>query len=234
MRTLLASAGAWPDEGEVADSGGMPSDVAQRVAATLADAARLRVAPGPLTAAERAGNVSPFVGRPTRRGPWMAVAAVAAAVAVIAVGGSALHVNKRSNGEAALGDTRRITPTTAQTSAPLNPATVHVQRSDTAYAAGNLAERARELLERPGPQLEPTASTLPSIRPVGTPAGLSSCLSALKVTDASAVSVDLATFDGSPAAVIVVTREVTTNAWVVARTCAAGDPGVIKAATEVP
>lgn len=227
--SLLAAAGGPPDEADVTEADVMPPDVAERIMAAIADAARLRVDPGPLTTTERGATVTPFVARPNRRTPWMAVAAVAAAVAVIAVGGSALHLNKRPNGAAALNDTR-ASSTTPQPTPRLGA--VHIQTSDTPYAAGNLADRARTLLTSPGPQLD--TATAASAGPVATPTGLTSCLTGLKVGEASDVSVDLATFDGSPAAILVVTNDRESNAWVVARTCTAADPAVIKTATAVP
>lgn len=234
VSSLLAVAGRLPDADDLVAADRMPPDVADRIALALADAARLRVDPGPLTATERGATVTPFVAgriQTTRRTPWMAVAAVAAAVAVIAVGGSALHLNKRPDGAAALGDTTTGAPKSTTQPAP-RLGTVHIQASDTLYAAGNLADRARALLTSPGPQLDP--ATAAAAGPVGTPAGLTSCLTGLRVGDAAAVSVDLATFDGSPAAVLVVTNDGDSSAWVVARSCTAADPVVLKAATDVP
>ncbi|OFE14219.1 hypothetical protein BA895_11425 [Humibacillus sp. DSM 29435] len=229
--SLLAAAGGPSDEADLTDAEVMPPDVADRIMVAIADAARLRVDPGPLTTTERGATVTPFVARPNRRTPWMAVAAVAAAVAVIAVGGSALHLNKRPNGAAALNDTTTSASITTPQPTPRLGA-VHIQTSDTPYAAGNLADRARTLLTSPGPQLD--TATAASAGPVATPAGLTSCLTGLKIGEASDVSVDLATFDGSPAAILVVTNDRESNAWVVARTCTAADPAVIKTATAVP
>ena len=230
VTSLLAEVGRLPQPRDLTAAGAMPADVSDRITVALADAARLRVEPGPLTASERGATVTPFVGRADRRTPWMAVAAVAAAVAVIAVGGSALHLNKRSDAAAALGDTASSAPSTTPTTPTVG--TVHIQTSDTPYAAGNLADRARTLLTNPAPQLDPAAAA--AAGSVATPAGVASCLAGLNVSDAAAVSVDLATFDGSPAAIVVVTREGDSSAWVVARTCTAADPGVVKTATAVP
>lgn len=233
VTSLLAVAGRLPDDDlDAADR--MPPAVAERITLALADVARLRVEPGPLTATERGATVTPFVAsriRTSRRTPWMAVAAVAAAVAVIAVGGSALHLNKRSNAAAALSDTTTAAPSSTTQQAP-RLGTVHIQASDTSYAAGNLADHARTLLTNPGPQLDPAAAGAAGA--IGTPAGLTSCLAGLRVGTAAAVSVDLATFDGSPAAIVVVTNNGNSSAWVVARTCSAAAPGVLKTATDVP
>lgn len=248
----------------------MPHPVAQRIGAALAAETRLRVDPGPLRPAEHAastgstgatgstGTVTPF-GRPgPRRRAWMAVAAVAAAAAVIATGGSLLHLNKRTDAAASLSDptsgTRpRSTPgVAASASTPTGPTspsapssvlpgspTVHIQLSSTKYAAGNLAQYTRRLLNGRGPEIGTRSAEAPSIGPLATPIGLASCLRALPVGGASpvsAVSVDLASYDNAPAAVVVVTHDAASasTAWVVERSCSQGDPHVIKAATLVP
>ena len=121
VRRLLA---ALPDPGP------MPTPVAGRVGAALAEAARLRIEPGPLsalpepqwgpmsgplsetgstappgTAAERdAAVLAPLIARRQRPRPVLALAAVAAAAALVAVGGSALHLTKRPLGAASLGN----------------------------------------------------------------------------------------------------------------------------------
>lgn len=245
----------------------MPDPVAQRIGAALAAEARLRVDPGPLRPAEHAGStgstgssgtVTPF-GRPgPRRRAWMAVAAVAAAAAVIATGGSLLHLNKRTDAAASLsgpttGTRPRSTPggaasapTPAGPTSPSAPSsvlpgspTVHIQLSSTKYAAGNLAQNTRRLLNGPGPEIGTRSAEAPSIGPLATPIGLASCLRALPVdgtSPVSAVSVDLASYDNAPAAVVVVTHDAASasTAWVVERSCSQGDPHVIKAATLVP
>jgi hypothetical protein len=241
VRALLATA---PDPGP------MPDHVAERISGALLDAARLRVDPGPLLDASGRsddvargapeGKVVPLPARPGRPKPIYLVAAVAAAAAVVAVGASALHVTKRPNGAAIVGDTSSTSGATgSSTTVGPTGSGLHIQLSTTAYDAGNLAAKARQLLDRPGQPLRDLAAEAPGIGPIGTPIGLESCLEAIGAIDVShptpdAVSADLATFDGRPAVVVVVTRSGASTAWAVERSCNTGTPGVLKDATPVP
>src|SRR6476661_9696763 len=174
--------------------------------------------------------------RAERPRPIYIVAAVAAAAVVVAVGASALHVTKRPNGAAAVGDT--YGSGAASPSPSPTPTGLHIQLSTTAYTAGTLAAQARALLDHPGQPIRDLAAESPGIGPIATPIGLESCLEALGALDAThptadAVSVDLATYDGKPAAVLVVTRAGASTAWAVERSCTTGSPGVLKGATPV-
>lgn len=244
VRTLLAGA---------ADPGPMPDGVSERISAALLEAARLRVDPGPL-AASRAGSdpadpanpadtshgsVLALPTRANRPKPIYLVAAVAAAAAVVAVGASALHVTKRPNGAAVIGDTFGAGASTTPSSPPSTPSGLHIQLSTTAYTAANLAGRARELLDRPGEPIRDLAAESPAIGPIATPIGLEACLEeigALSAADPApdGVSADLATFDGRPAVVVVVTRAGASTAWAVERSCTTGAPGLLRDATPVP
>ena len=236
VRSLLATA---PDPGP------MPGDVSDRIAAALADEARLRVDPGPLARAGAAGvagipdealggDVVALSSRANRPRPIYLAAAVAAAVAVVATGASALHLTQRPNGAAAVGDTVSSTVTTPSATATGAEGPVHIQLSTTAYDSGTLATRARALLDHPGAPLTDLAAEAPSLGPIATPIGLASCLAALGVGSPTSVSADLATFDGRPAAIIVVTSDGSSTAWAVQRSCSEGSPGVLEGATPVP
>ncbi|MFM6848001.1 MAG: hypothetical protein ACKOVB_02735 [Terrabacter sp.] len=231
------------------DPGPMPPDVEARISAALADVARLRVDPGPLLEARRGeeaahraapsadSNVVAMQARANRPKPIYLAAAVAAAAAVVAVGASALHVTKRPNGAAIVGDTRSSSATPTSGGAANDG--LHTQLSTTAYDRGNLATKARALLDRPGQPLRDLAAESPSIGPIGTAIGLEACLEAVGALDAAnptpdAVSADLATFEGRPAVVVVVTRGGASTAWAVERSCSTGTPGVLKGATPVP
>jgi hypothetical protein len=224
------------------ETGPMPSDVAARIELALADEARLRVTRGPLPAAGgepvadmagRAGSVLPLAGRRRPR-PWVAVAAVAAAAAVVAVGASALHVTQRPNPAAVIaGDTSTVGPT-ATSPAP-SPATPHIQLSTTDYTATTLAAQARVLLDDPATPLADLAAESPSLGPIATPVGLASCLEALGArTETGTVTADLGTFEGRPAAIVVVTDAGTSTAYAVERSCSPGNVTLLAGPTPVP
>jgi hypothetical protein len=251
----------------------MPAEVSDRISRALLEAARLRVEPGPLAPGSwtdgpdgaasgsrpGGGTVLAMPSRAERPKPIYLAAAVAAAVAVVAVGASALHLTKRPNGAAALGDTyssgagaspsstpsstpssaQSSTPSSAQSSPPATGSGLHIQLSRTAYSPGTLAAQARTLLDHPGQPIGDLAAESPAIGPIATPTGLESCLRAIGARGGAdgapeAVSADLATFDGHPAVVVVVTRAGVSTAWAVERSCTTGAPGVLEGATPVP
>ncbi|WP_374971134.1 hypothetical protein [Terrabacter sp. BE26] len=247
VRALLADA---------PEAGPMPAEVSRRISTALLEEARLRVDPGPLATvrskqgrhgadgrrADTGGDLLQLPSAPSRRRPAYLIAAVAAAAAVVAVGASALHVTKRPNGAAALGggypSGAPATSPAAPTPAPGNGG-LHIQLSRTAYTSSGLAAQARTLLNHPGPSIGELAAESPAIGPIATSIGLESCLEAIGAVDATrpapdTVSADLATFDGRPAAVVVVTRSGTSTAWAVERSCTTGAPGILAGATHVP
>jgi hypothetical protein len=175
--------------------------------------------------------------RAERPKPFSIVAAVAAAAVVVAVGASALHVTKRPNGAAAVGDT--YGSGAASPSPSPTPTGLHIQLSTTAYSAGSLAAQARALLDHPGQPIRDLAAESPGIGPIASPMGLEACRGVIGGIDGAnpapeAVSADLATFDGRPAVVVVVTRSGASTAWAVERSCTTGAPGLLKDATPVP
>ena len=231
VRALLAAADP--------DPGPMPREVTERIAAALAHEARLRVERGPLAdASTPAGPHEEYAGvlglrRPPRRHrPYYLAAAVAAAALVVAAGASALHLTKRPNSTAVIGG--EFTSSTPGASSGRSG--VHIQLGSTAYADATVGAQARELLDHPAQPLGPGAAEAPGIGPIGTEVGLASCLQGLGAASPapSAVSADLATFEGRPAAVVVVTRDGASSVWVVERSCSAQAPGVLHPETPVP
>ncbi|MDQ6716239.1 MAG: hypothetical protein M3Z83_09030, partial [Actinomycetota bacterium] len=67
-----------------------------------------------------------------------------------------------------------------------------------------------------------------------TSAGVDGCVAALGEGGAAAVSIDIATYAGQPAAIVVVTRDGRASAYAVQRDCASGDPQIIHPAVPVP
>jgi hypothetical protein len=243
VRALLAS---------IPDPGAMPERFAGRIEAALREEARLKVDPGPLTSDELDNAVlAPLLRQRQRPRPLLAAAAVAAAAAVVAVGGSALHLSKRANGEASLGDPSAVVTTpgrpsvsaTAPTPTGASPASsasssdpnLHIQLSRTAYDAANLPVRARALLTKPDAPVQVLAAEAPLLGPIATPTGLTSCLRELGVPLGSVVHTDLATYEGRPVAVIVVSAGPGGDtAWVVRRSCTTGAPAIVQGAIPVP
>lgn len=231
----------------------MPALVAQRIESLLSDEVALRVDPGPLQSAapyrasarashrasHRASDdaadhdaaiLGPLIRQRQRPRPLFAVAAVAAAAAVVAVGGSALHLTKRPNGTASLGNPG------AFVSAPSGPShpNLHIQLSSTGYTAAGLPVQARALLARPDTPLQVLAAEAPALGPIATEVGLLSCLREHGLPTDVPVHVDLASYEGRPAAVIVVTQTDRSTVRVVERSCTAGDPAALTAAVDVP
>lgn len=179
---------------------------------------------------------------PRQQRPLLAAAAVAAAVAVVAAGGSALHLATRPSGSAVavVGTSPTGTsPTTSPTTSPSSGSSetverVHIQLSRTAYDAATLASQARGLLTSPGSPLREGAAEAPSLGPIATEIGVASCLGALGARHSDSVSVDLATYAGEPAAVIVVTVDGASTAYAVRRHCTTGDAQLLVGPTPVP
>lgn len=243
VRALLAAA---PDPGP------MPERVGARISAALADEARLRVDRGPLTQAEHDDAILvPLIRQRQRPRPLFAAAAVAAAAAVVAVGGSALHLNKRApGGEALLGDATTtvttptpppvtatasptVTPPAGTPTTPANP-NLHIQLSHTRYTEDDLAGQARAMVSRPDAPIQVLAAEAPTLGPIATEIGLTSCLRELGLPTDVPVHVDLARYEGDPAAVIAVTQGGATTVRVVQRSCTTGHADVVKDAVSVP
>jgi hypothetical protein len=241
VRTLLRSA---PDPGP------MPAEVSRRIEDALAQAAARRAEnhelfdelgfgePGALVAAEDPDDVIVFAGDhegprgsdddtvvPFLRRRWPVVGAAAAAVAVLAIGGVVV-ANQLGGGSGGLA----AIPPQAATGG--SAGSVHVQVSTTAYTKDSLVSGAQTLIASPGP--DASVGDAPSAGPLVTQAGAAACVQALQAGDAGAVSIDLATYEGQPAAIVVVRRSDSTSVYAVQRDCGDGDAGVIQDAVAVP
>jgi hypothetical protein len=238
VRTLLRDA---PDPGP------MPADLARRIEESLAQAAVRRAGddelfdelgfgePGAVLSVDESDDVIVFSGEPDDghhdgnvvplpRRRWPLVGVAAALVAFLAIAG-AVVVQQRSsnNGLAAI-------PPAGSTAG--SAGSVHVQISNTAYTKDGLVTGAQALIASPGP--EASVGDAPSAGPLVTQSGAAACVGALGASDAGAVSIDLATYDGQPAAIVVVRRSDSTSVYAVQRDCGDGDAGVIQEGVPVP
>jgi hypothetical protein len=238
VRTLLRS---------IPEPGPMPVELSRRIEGSLAQAAVRRSGdhelfdelgfgePGAVHAVEDADDTILFSGGsdrgqddddvvPLLRRKWPLVGVAAALVAFLALAGAVIVQQRGSNsGLAAI---------PAQGTAAGSAGSVHVQVSNTAYSKGDLVTGAQALIASPGP--DASTGDAPSAGPLVTQAGAAACVQALGAGDAGSVSIDLAQYEGQPAAIVVVRRSDSTSVYAVERDCGAGDAGVIQDAVEVP
>ncbi|HEY8306902.1 MAG TPA: hypothetical protein VIG79_09490 [Lapillicoccus sp.] len=229
------------------DPGPMPADLSRRIEMSLAQAAVGRAGddelfdelgfsdPDAVHSVEEADDVIVFTGEPDdghgddnvvtlRRRRWPLIGAAAAIVALLAIaGGFVAQQRSSNNGLAAI-------PPAGSTAG--SAGSVHVQISNTAYTKDGLVTQAQALIASPGP--DASVGDAPSAGPLVTQSGAAACVDALGASDAGAVSIDLATYDGQPAAIVVVRRSDTTSVYAVQRDCGDGDAGVIQDAVPVP
>ena len=241
VRTLLRTA---PDPGP------MPADVARRIEDSLGQAAIRRAGdhelfdelgfgePDAVVPVDASNDVIVFDGHPEdedsspgrrtvvpfARRRWPMVGVAAAGVAVLAIAG-AVVVNQTRSGSG-------LASTPPSGGAGGSAGSVHVQVSTTAYSKDGLAAGAQTLLDSPGP--DASVGDAPSSGPLVTQAGAAACVAALGASDAGAVSIDLASYEGQPAAIVVVRRSDSTVVYAVQRDCGDGDAGVIQDAVPVP
>jgi hypothetical protein len=219
------------------DPGPVPAEVVERIETTLRDLARgpqpamepspvPNPVPSPVPSTETpeptttAATVVPLESAPSarRRRPWMAVAAAAA----VLVGGGVVvsqllppsSGSDSSSAGAALQDKSAASRGLSGEAA----GEVRAIASGTNYTRAKIASQ----VDQAQGQATDSATGL-----LGTPAGLAGCLSALGTPSARPQLVDLATFEGKPAAVIVLPgqdggREI----WVVSPTCSPGKDGL--------
>lgn len=107
-----------------------------------------------------------------------------------------------------------------------------VRHSGRAYTATQLATQLD--ISPSAPPAIPLTAESPGIGPIGTEIGVRSCLGALGLPRDSAADVDLASLDGTPAAVLVVTLEGERTAYAVGRDCTTGHPSLLAGPLTLP
>ena len=214
--------------GGLPDPGGAPPEVVLAIEAALraAGAARVGTTVVPLSAAPSQRGVT-GARRWAGRGPgrWL-LGAAAAALLVVAAGGLLVQNLPSGGGDSAASGAG------ASSGAPENGAPAPslaardvVVASGTAYTQADIAAQVSALLARRSAADAYSPSRAQGLLTTGS--GLTGCLRALGA-GAPPLAVDLATYDGVPAAVFVLPasgggREV----WVVARTCQPGADGTL-------
>ncbi|HEY7989505.1 MAG TPA: hypothetical protein VIE19_09825 [Lapillicoccus sp.] len=243
VRTLLMTA---PDPGP------MPAELSRRIEDSLAQAAGHRAGdhelfdelgfgePGAVVPVDASNDLIVFPGGsehdngghggddrvvPLPRRRWPLIGAVAAGVALLAIAAAVVANQSRSgdNGLATI-------PPGGSTGG--SAGSVHIQVSSTAYAKDSLVAGAQTLITSPGP--DASVGDAPSAGPLVTQAGAAACVNALGASDAGAVSIDLATYEGQPAAIVVVRRTDSTTVYAVQRDCGDGDAGILQDSVPVP
>jgi hypothetical protein len=216
------------------DPGAIPPDVATGLAHALRD-----LTPNVAPAASGAGStVVPLRSDSGPRGgrsrPWLAAAA---AVIVLGGGGAALVTHPWSGvgaGDATSADTSAGASQGSRESGSraVASAAAQVRSTGTDYdRAGLAAQVRRELLAAPAwgdssaaPGVVGDGSGASGDTRLASPQGLASCLSALGVDAGQVTTVDLARFEGDPAALVVVAAPGGAHdVWVVGRGCRQGD-----------
>ena len=100
----------------------------------------------------------------------------------------------------------------------------HIQLSETDYTEADLADQARAMLSHPDAPIQVLAAEAPTLGPIATEVGLESCLTAHSLPTDAPVHVDIANYEGEPAAIIVVTEGGRSTVRVVERRWQLGRP----------
>ena len=106
--------------------------------------------------------------------------------------------------------------------------TVTVTMSNTAFTTADAAEQIRTYLQTSWQPISANAPESPGNGPIATPLGARSCAETLGLPLTSSLTIDLATLDGSPAALIVAADEGgARTAYLVGRACTTGAPKIL-------
>lgn len=200
-----------------------PPDLVERIQASLRDEQRHR---------EQQRHTPPYAlfagrsARPGARGLLLAGAAVTGCALLVA--GTAILPSQWPGMMARLSHS----PPHATASVEHTPGTqtamrgaAHVRASGTIYTVTGLTKQAADLRDGVGPAAPGQATLLSGS--IGTGAGLASCLSALDLPADALAWVDVAQYEGAPAAIIVTREPGTDRVRVVSPRCQEGDPGLL-------
>ena len=240
VRTLLMTA---PDPGP------MPAELSRRIEDSLAQAAVTRAGddelfdelgfgePGAVVPVDASNDVIVFPGESGhgRRGSRRRRRAVAAtSLAADRRGGGRGRPpgDRRGRGREPVANRHRAGQDPRPGGTGGSAGSVHVQVSSTAYTKDSLVPGAQTIIASPGP--DASVGDAPSAGPLVTQAGAAACVDALGASDAGAVSIDLATYEGQPAAIVVVRRADSTTVYAVQRDCGDGDAGILQESVPVP
>lgn len=215
----------------VPDPGPMPADVVARLESALAGATSAHpTAPATVVPLDSTRRRSGALARLAESRITKSLVA-AAAVGLIGVGGyAAINRNQQTStaggaSASSAGDSQGGAPKAVQTLQ-----SVRAQESGTAYTKANVAAQVTLRLtpEASGDAAGGGATFAARTQLLATTAGLQGCLQALEASTAIPQLVDLATFDGKPAAILVLPRlGGGRELWVVSRTCAPGHDGTL-------
>jgi hypothetical protein len=228
----------------VPDPGPMPSEYAARLDSAIVSAQADRQAAATASGSSSA-TVLPLAPSARSSSRWGAIAesrftkilVAAAAVVVIGAGGyAAFHRTTSSNPTASGGslDSSAQAPTAG--AVPTRGSVqsldeVPVQSSGTAYTKGNVAAQVASRLSSVAGAIQPQANKAAAEAAgstLGTVAGIKACLTAIAAPTAVPELIDLATFEGKPAAVLVLPdTDGTKEVWVVSRTCSGTNDGTL-------
>jgi hypothetical protein len=222
---------------ELPDPGAIPPDVATGLAAALSRLSPADIDPATDRRPGSAGaTVVPLAPRDAHRGlasrarPWLVAAA---AVVVLGGGGTALVAHPWSSGGAGSSATSAGSAAQPQEAAPslAKSAAARVRSTGTDYERKDLpAQVRRELLSGPATGSDTSGagahdgSAAEGDTRLASPDALASCVSALGMDVGQVTAVDLAQFEGAPAALLVL-RDARgeQDVWVVGRGCRQGD-----------
>lgn len=170
----------------------------------------------------------------SRRPPrWLMVGGVAATVGAVLIGATAVYRGLTSDSSLSASLQQRdaasgaAAPLNAGGAQIINGQAVHFQMSGRAYSEAALTRQAQEILENPTAEVVLPVADATKIGPVATPDGLTSCITTLGEDDADQVAVDMATYAGQAAAVIVVVTAGNKQVFAVAPSCTQGDPQIL-------